>query len=624
MDEIDAAIVDELQRDARRSAGPWERFHESSETFGIGFRKGYHPGQSIVSTALESEMSGARRKSRLLRLAAVAAVATAGLIAVPSPAQAAGPLRTVSGDKFIGYAANAALLCNNSATCTSGQDATYRSLAGSEFNQVTPENAMKWDTIHPDTNRFEFAQADGIVAFATANNQIVHGHTLLWHSQAPGWIQGLSGTAMRNALQNHISTVVGHYASNPTVRSWDVVNEVINDGSSPQLRQSFWTQNYPGNFVRDAFTFARAADPDADLCINDYNVEGSPTQSGSKAQRLFQLIQTELAAGTPITCVGLQSHFIVGQLPNLQQTLAQWAGLGIKVRITELDIRIPLPGTTQQFQTQASNYASVVDACQAVAACAGITIWGIDDGHSWLPNSCCPEGVPLLWNSSYQKKPAYDATANAFGPSSGDTQAPTAPTNLAASGVTSSGATLTWTASTDNVGVTGYDVLRAPGASGGTFAVVGTPAGTTFTDSGLAANSTYRYQVRARDAAGNTSAVSGTVPVTTQSGGGNPGGCSITLVTQTQWQTGYVIQPARVTNTGTAPITGWTVTVTLPSGHTMAGSWNATQSVSGQTVTFRGVSYNSNLAPGASGEFGFQVNRPNGNTALPTATCSTP
>jgi len=182
-------------------------------------------------------------------------------------------------------------------------------------------------------------------------------------------------------------------------------------------------------------------------------------------------------------------------------------------------------------------------------------------------------------------------------------------TNLAASGVTSSGATLTWTASTDNVGVTGYDVLRAPGASGGTFAVVGTPAGTTFTDSGLAANTTYRYQVRARDAAGNTSAVSGTVPVTTQSGGGNPGGCSITLVTQTQWQTGYVIQPARVTNTGTAPITGWTVTVTLPSGHTMAGSWNATQSVSGQTVTFRGVSYNSNLAPGASGEFGFQVGR---------------
>jgi endo-1,4-beta-xylanase len=568
-------------------------------------------------------MSGTTRKTRLrsvVRLAAVAALATAGLVAVPSPAQAAGPLRTVSGNKFIGYAANAALLCNNTATCTSGQDATYRGLAASEFNQVTPENAMKWDTIHPQPTTYAFAQADGIVAHAAANNQAVHGHTLLWHSQSPQWIQGLSGAAMRTALQGHINTVVGRYAN--SVQSWDVVNEVINDGSSPQLRQSFWTSNYPGNFVRDAFTFARAADPDAQLCINDYNVEGSPMQAGSKAQRLFQLIQTELAAGTPITCVGLQSHFIVGQLPNLQQTLAQWATLGITVRITELDIRIPLPGTTQQFQTQATNYASVVDACQAVAACAGITIWGIDDGHSWLPNSCCPEGVPLLWNSSYQKKPAYDATANAFGPSPVDNQPPTVPTNLAASNVTPGGATLTWTASTDNVGVTGYEVLRAPGQTGGTFAVVGTPTGTTFTDSGLTPNSTYRYQVRAFDAAGNRSAGSTVVPVNTPPG--TPGGCSITLVTQTQWQTGYVIQPARVTNTGTSTITSWTVTVALPAGHSLAGSWNATPTINGQTVTFRGVSHNSTLAPGASGEFGFQANRPNGNTALPTATCSTP
>jgi endo-1,4-beta-xylanase len=555
------------------------------------------------------------------RLAVVAAVAAAGLIALPSPAQAAGPLRTVSGNKFIGYAANAALLCNNSATCASGQDATYRGLAASEFNQVTPENSMKWDTIHPQPNTYAFAQADGIVAHAAANNQAVHGHTLLWHSQSPQWIQGLSGAAMRTALQSHINTVVGRYAN--SVQSWDVVNEVINDGGSPQLRQSFWTSNYPGNFVRDAFTFARAADPDAQLCINDYNVEGSPMQAGSKAQRLFQLVQTELAAGTPIDCVGLQSHFIVGQLPNLQQSLAQWATLGLDIRITELDIRIPLPGTTQQFQTQATNYASVVDACQAVVACGGITLWGIDDGHSWLPNSCCPEGVPLLWNASYQKKPAYDATANAFGPSPVDSVPPTAPTNLAASGVTSGSATLTWTASMDNIGVSGYEVLRAPGQSGGTFAVVGTSSGTTFTNSGLTPNSTYRYQVRARDAAGNTSPGSTIVPVTTPPG--TPGGgCSITLVTQTQWQTGYVIQPARVTNTGTSAITGWTVTVTLPAGHTLAGSWNATPTVSGQTVTFRGVSHNSNLAPGASGEFGFQANRPSGNTALPTAACATP
>ncbi|MBO3744457.1 fibronectin type III domain-containing protein [Streptosporangiaceae bacterium NEAU-GS5] len=96
-----------------------------------------------------------------------------------------------------------------------------------------------------------------------------------------------------------------------------------------------------------------------------------------------------------------------------------------------------------------------------------------------------------------------------------DTQAPTAPTNLAASGITTTSITLTWAASTDNVGVTGYDVLRAPGTTGGTFAVVGTATNATFTDTGLTANTTFRYQVRARDAAGNLSAVSNTVTATT-------------------------------------------------------------------------------------------------------------
>jgi endo-1,4-beta-xylanase len=472
---------------------------------------------------------------RIVAWTAVILVASgAVLIATVGPGQAAGPLRTVSGSRFIGYAANASLLCNNTSACTSGSNATYRGIADTEFNQVTPENALKWDATEPNQGQFTFTQADGIVANAVANNQIVHGHTLLWHNQIPGWVQSLSGTALRNALQNHISTVVGHYASNPAVRSWDVVNEVVNDSSSPQLRQDFWTQNYPGDFVHDAFTFARAADPDALLCINDYGVEGSPDTAGSKAQRLFQLVQAEKAMGTPIDCVGLQSHFIVGQIPDLAQSIARYASLGVSVRISELDIRIPLPGTAAQFQIQASNYATVVNACKAVAACLGITIWGIDDGHSWLPNSCCPEGVPLLWDASFVKKPAYDATANAFSPAPPPTTPPT---------------------------------TTPPPTSGG--------------------------------------------------------GCTITLVLQTQWQTGYVIQPARVTNTGTADISGWTVTVTLPAGHAITGFWNATESLSGQTVTFHGVSFNSHLAPGASGEFGFQASRPDGSAALPTtATCA--
>jgi cellulase/cellobiase CelA1 len=174
------------------------------------------------------------------------------------------------------------------------------------------------------------------------------------------------------------------------------------------------------------------------------------------------------------------------------------------------------------------------------------------------------------------------------------------------------------------VGVTGYQVLRATGTSGGTFTQVATATSNSFVNTGLAANTTYRYQVRATDAAGNVSAVSNTVTATTQPGGGT-GGCSVTPTTQTQWQSGYVIEPVRVTNTGTATINSWTVTFTLPAGHTVTGSWNTALTVSGQTVTARNAAHNGTVAAGGNTAFGFQVSRPNGNTQLPgDYTCASP
>lgn len=202
-----------------------------------------------------------------------------------------------------------------------------------------------------------------------------------------------------------------------------------------------------------------------------------------------------------------------------------------------------------------------------------------------------------------------------------DTQPPSTPGTPSVT-VSSSSVTLSWAGSTDNVGVSGYDIFRAPGASGGTFAAVGSSTGTTFTNSGLSSNTTFRYQVRARDAVGNLSGFSGAVTVTTSNGGGG-GGCAATLTAQSQWSNGYVIQPVRVTNNGTSTISGWTVTFTLPAGHSITGSWSATLTISGQTVTARGVGHNSTLAPGGVGEWGFQASRPNGNTALPgPASCT--
>ncbi len=207
----------------------------------------------------------------------------------------------------------------------------------------------------------------------------------------------------------------------------------------------------------------------------------------------------------------------------------------------------------------------------------------------------------------------------------GDITPPTAPANLTTTATTSNSISLSWSPSTDNVGVTGYQVLRAPGTSGGTFAQVGTSTTTSFTNTGLTASTTYRYQVRATDAAGSLSTVSNTVTAATQAGGGTGGGCSATATLQTQWPTGYVFEPVRVANTGTATINGWTVTFTLPAGHTIAGSWNTALTVSGQTVTARNAGHNGSVGAGGSTTFGFQVSRPNGNTQLAGGyTCSSP
>jgi endo-1,4-beta-xylanase len=456
-----------------------------------------------------------RRPGRIALWLAAAVAAAVSVVAISTPSNAAlRPGATAKG-KFIGFAAAADLLCNSSSACTSGSNATYRNIGAAEFNQITPENAMKWENTENVQNMFTFGQADGIVAFATANNQTVHGHTLVWHSQTPQWVQNLNGTAMLAAMQNHISNVVGRWANNPVVTGWDVVNEAFNDDGS--RRASFWQNAIGQSYIEQAFRAARAADSNAQLCYNDFNIEAQ----NNKSNAVLAMVQDFKSRGVPIDCVGFQSHFILNQIPSsFQSNLQRFIAAGVSVRISELDIRMTLPVQTNdpRLQQQATNYASVVNTCLALAGCGGLTIWGIDDGHSWLPNSCCPEGAPLLWDASFNQKPAYTAVSNALGSGNTDTTPPSVPTNLMGT-TTSNSASLTWTASTDNAGgsgVAGYDIFRAPGASGGTFTSVGTSTTPSFSQTGLTASTTFRYEVRARDVAGNMSAFTTPITLTTQ------------------------------------------------------------------------------------------------------------
>jgi endo-1,4-beta-xylanase len=289
-------------------------------------------------------------------------------------------------------------------------DSVYSGILDREFNMVTPENEMKWDATEPTQNSFSYSSADQIVSHAQAHNQRIRGHALAWHSQQPGWVQSLSGTALRNAMLNHVTQVATHYKGK--IYSWDVVNEAFADGGGGGRRDSN-LQRTGNDWIEAAFKAARAADPGAKLCYNDYNTDGV----NAKSTAVYNMVQDFKARGVPIDCVGFQSH-INAQSPvpsDYQANLQRFANLGVDVQITELDIEGS--GTAQ-----ANTYATVVRACLAVARCNGITVWGIRDSDSWRSS-----GTPLLFDNSGNKKAAYTSTLDAL--NAGGTTNPTTPTS---------------------------------------------------------------------------------------------------------------------------------------------------------------------------------------------------
>ncbi|WP_442974202.1 endo-1,4-beta-xylanase [Saccharothrix sp. NRRL B-16348] len=258
-------------------------------------------------------------------------------------------------------------------------DSTYMGILNREFNMVTAENEMKMDATEPQQNRFSYTNGDRIVNHARSQGMRVRGHALAWHSQQPGWMQSMSGSALRSALLNHVTQVATYYRGK--IYAWDVVNEAFQDGSSGARRDSN-LQRTGNDWIEASFRAARAADPGAKLCYNDYNTDD---WTHAKTQAVYRMVQDFKQRGVPIDCVGLQSHFN-SQSPvpgNYQTTLQNFANLGVDVQITELDIE-------GSGSAQASNYERVVKACLAVARCTGITVWGIRDTDS----RCGASGTP--------------------------------------------------------------------------------------------------------------------------------------------------------------------------------------------------------------------------------------
>jgi endo-1,4-beta-xylanase len=329
-------------------------------------------------------------------VAATPAVSAAGAGAVPDPTTAT--LRQLARHTRleIGTAVDTSALRN---------DARYRELVAAEFSSVTPENVMKWEVVHPERGRYDFTQADQLVAFARAHGQKVRGHTLVWHNQLPSWLT--SGTwnrdQLRAILRQHIFTVVRRYRGR--VWAWDVVNEAFNEDGT--LRQTIWLNTIGPDYIADAFRWAHQADPRAILFYNDYNVEGI----NPKSTAVYELLRRLRREHVPVGGFGAQGHLST-RYPfpqDLPQNLRRFGRLGLATAITEADVRSDLPVDPAEVNAQAEGYSLMLESCLLEPSAISYTVWGFTDRYQWVPQTFPGEGEAAIFDVNYRPKPAYNA-----------------------------------------------------------------------------------------------------------------------------------------------------------------------------------------------------------------------
>ena len=294
---------------------------------------------------------------------------------------------------------------------------------GFQFNMLVAENEMKPEAFGGKNGVFSFYNADKFTSFARLKNMVMRGHCLVWNQQSPTWIssdggktndQNLTRQQALDIMKSHITNVMKHYKGK--VREWDVVNECLDDNQSIvrtnpegyELRKnSVWQQAIGDDYVDSAFVYARQADPDAILYLNDYGVE---FQGKAKSAAFYNLAIRMKNAGIPIDGVGLQCHFSIGDVDSvmLDNTIRRFEEAGLLCIITELDMGIPNT-SEENLLEQARSYRVITDIMLNHDNCQSMVVWGLKDNNSWRESS-----NPLLFTAQLDKKPAYFAVRSAL------------------------------------------------------------------------------------------------------------------------------------------------------------------------------------------------------------------
>ncbi len=341
----------------------------------------------------------------------------------------------------------------NSWQISNPDDTMYKSLA-KNYNIYVMENEFKPSSINPAPGVYNFDPCDAFVKFADEAGAATRGHTLLWHTQVPDWWfkadpsnekslgacdkdgELASSEQLVERLEEYITEVVTRYKGK--VDYWDVVNEVLNaDSIRRKGDQSYWADivgdldgnGYYDDYVEIAFNAARAADEDAVLMINDFNLEWQDT----KVQAMYDMVERMLRKGVRIDGVGFQSHIAVdSSIDAYRRGLEKIASLAdiydecfpehkgeFRIQITELDMNMYVGAysdkhfvkwTDEDKERQAKQYADLMNLFLEYAdkgLLDAVVFWTPDDGHSWLNDN--KNGMPSIYKDDMALKEAYFA-----------------------------------------------------------------------------------------------------------------------------------------------------------------------------------------------------------------------
>jgi endo-1,4-beta-xylanase len=314
-------------------------------------------------------------------------------------------------------------LLYGAALCASDLDVEQRRRAFlRECSLMSPEYELKWDAVgtHAD-----YQACDRLMAFAADNRLAVHGHTLWWHGSVPADLNDVSDHDFATAAMRHLEATTRRYAGR--MHAWDVVNEPLDEaaGDRPDgLRPTRFLKAFGLGYISEAFRRAAEIDPKAILVLNEMGLEYASPEAERKRRLMLALLERERAGGTPIHCLGIQSHLdAVDQPrrhPELRAFLREIRQMGLSVMITELDVSDRQCPRDRRLRDRlvANTYRSYVELVLEESRTLAVTTWGLDDGRSWLaveqrrPDGALPRPLPL--DRALRRKPAWHALKAAF------------------------------------------------------------------------------------------------------------------------------------------------------------------------------------------------------------------